>query len=299
MRVGFSGGVGVSGGVGGSSTRIHYWSLSPPSTALASDREAETAIRARSSEAGAAEALAEGVLVLAQGRGEELRRQQSRPNRRQRRRRRLRLQAFEDVEAELGGAVSMIESSVVGAGSLGVEPGIGPGFADEAAVGSVAAVGDAEGFVVGGRGGHQPPPLVDGGGRRGKVGGAFSRESDASGVSLSDPRSPSLDSGDVGSWGVAAGVVEAPPSVTRGRPRIAEEQGAKTIGGILRAEDDRFMRMALRLAERARMEGEVPVSSRSPPALSALLVHVCAGATTPKLFSLPRGQSCHPDSYIL
>lgn len=262
--------VGVSGGVGGGGTRIHDWTMPPPNTALATDREAETAVRVRSSEAGAAEALAEGVLVLAQGRGEEVPRH-SRPNRRQRRRRRLRLQAFEDVAAELGGGVSVIESSAVGAGSLGIESGTGPGFAGEAAVGSIADIGDAEAIVVEGRGGHQPPPLVDGGTRRGEVGGHFSRESDTSGRSRSSSCPPSSDKSDVGSWDVAAGVVEAPPPVAQGRPRVAGEQGAKTIGGILRAEDERFMRMALRLAERARMEGEVPVS-RSHPALSAPLV---------------------------
>lgn len=89
-----------------------------------------------------------------------------------------------------------------------------------------------------------------------------------------NPGSQSADTSSTRDWRLAAGFSDNPPVMAQepderlrhGPSKSnAEEQDYGGVVDDAPAEDDRFMRMALRLAERARLEGEVPVRGAPSP----------------------------------
>lgn len=238
---------------GSGGPRIHDWSLllpnSPPNSPTLSSSHCEVATGGVGASANGEGVKRTGGDVLVLDRGEDLeghRRQPPRRNRRQRRRQRLRLRAF----GEAGGVVEVaeeeeamsgsIESNIVEAGSLDIEAVVGQNLNVGAAV--AAAAGNAGPEVL-------------------------SSAETASGEFGPAPGSAPV-AGGIGGWRLPEDVAHSSPPELQavqgaGRRGCAVSTGerGRSSAGVdgLRADDDRFMRMALRLAERARMEGEVPV----------------------------------------
>ena len=244
----------------GSSERwIHDWSLSlpnspPNSPTLASHCKVATSVGGVSAANGEEGVKRAGdVLMLARGGagdGGEGHRQPPRRNRRQRRRQRLRLRsAFgEEVGVQVAEeeALSLlgIESNIVEAGSLDMEAAVGQDFAVGAAAAAAAA---------------------------GSAGSELSGAEAASGEVASAGCPSSVSSG-IGGWRLPEEVARSSPPVHQAVQEAGLQGGAagtmaqgrsSAVVDELRAEDERFMRMALRLAKRARMEGEVPVRERA------------------------------------
>ncbi|CAN0092625.1 unnamed protein product, partial [Ectocarpus sp. 13 AM-2016] len=195
---------------------------------------------------------------------------------RQRRRQQLRLQTLGDIEVGAAEALSAMEANIVEAESLGLATAIRP----STGVGAAAApsVVDNKANVANRERRQRQQQLL-------QVDGVVSTDEIATGDDV-DTDLPRFGGQDVSCSGPGSFSEEHSSTSTRTRPAATGElegsqlmadqaetllQGghSKAVQEIFASEvpkyseedDDRFMRMALRLAGRARMEGEVPIGA--------------------------------------
>lgn len=194
---------------------------------------------------------------------------------RQRRRQRLRLQALGEIEVEAAEALSAMEANIVEAESLDLETAI----RRSTGVGAAAApnIVDNEANVANRESRQRQQQLLqvddfvssDEIATRDDVDTVLSRSGrkdmscSGSGLfseersSISTRRRPLAKGGFEDSQLMAE---QAETLLHGGHTQAAQESFASEVPKFVEEDDDRFMRMALRLAGRARMEGEVPVS---------------------------------------
>ncbi|CAM9175677.1 unnamed protein product [Ectocarpus sp. 12 AP-2014] len=195
---------------------------------------------------------------------------------RQRRRQRLRLQTLGDIEVGAAEALSAMEANIVEAESLGLETAIRPSTGVGAAV--APSIVDNKANVANRERRQRQQQLlqVDGvvfaeeiatrddvdtdlsrsGGKDVSCSGSGSFSEERSSTST---RTRPLTTG--GSEGSQLMAEQAETLLQGGHSKAVQDSFASEVPKYSEEDDDRFMRMALRLAGRARMEGEVPIGA--------------------------------------
>lgn len=208
---------------------------------------------------------------------------------RQRKRQRLRLQALGDIEVGAAEALSAMEANIVEAESLGLETVIRP----STGVGAAAApsIVDNEANVANRERRQRQQQLLQMDGvvstdeiaTRDDVDTDLSRSGgqdvscSGSGSFSEERSSTSTRTRPLATGGLEASQLMAEQAETLrqgGHTKAVQENFASEVPKYSEEDDDRFMRMALRLAGRARMEGEVPVNTPLH-CIASLVPHSC------------------------
>ncbi|CAM9160837.1 unnamed protein product, partial [Ectocarpus sp. 12 AP-2014] len=195
---------------------------------------------------------------------------------RRRRRQRLRLQTLGDIEVGAAEALSAMEANIVKAASLGLKAAIRPSTGVGAAM--APSIVDNKVNVANRERRQRQQQLLQGDGvmstdemaTRDDVDTGLSRSGgndvscSGSGSFSEERSSTSTRTRPLATGGLEGSQLMAEQAETLlqgGHSKAVQENFASEVPKYSEEDDDRFMRMALRLAGRARMEGEVPIGA--------------------------------------